>query len=61
MIVALFFVALILNAVYCIIKIAGDWKSGNREMAAVGVICVLALNGCIVWILLDGLARSTDL
>ena len=61
MIGPLLLAVLLVNAGYCIRKILKDWESGARGMAALGLFCLLAVNGFIFWLFYDGLVSSTDL
>ena len=57
----LLLIVLLINAGYCIRKILEDWEGGARGMVALGLFCLVAVNGFIVWLFYDALASSTDL
>ena len=52
---------LVLNIGYFIRKIRDDLKTGNRGMASLGAVCLLGINGIVVWMIYVSLASSTDL
>ncbi len=61
MIAYLLLIVLLINAGYCICKILEDRDAGARGMAALGLFCLLAMNGLIFWLFYDALVSSTDL
>lgn len=45
----LLILGLAVNAIYCICKIAHDWRAGRRDWVAAGLFSLLLLYGVVGW------------